>query len=169
MADLYIKHSLNNKKTIKVVVAFRYFVDKNSSGDHVWTIELGTVFKDKNGNSIEPIRINKVSVETLDEVIKNAAAEIASQVDWSPLAEDVYTPKLTNTLPIGIDVSLASSIIIDIEDDLPSSGLDLSELNIILNNGRVDFDITSEVKITGDPYHYNLCWNPKLRIRNTYL
>jgi len=169
MADLYIRHSLNNKKTIKVVVAFRYFVDKNSRGDHIWTIELGTVFKDKDGKSIEPIRINGISAKTLDEVIKNAAAEIARQVDWSPLAEDIYTPKLTNVSPIGTDVSLGSSIVIDIHDDAPSSGLDLSELNIILNNGRVDFDITSEVKITGDPYHYNLYWNPKLRIRNTYM
>ena len=168
MADLYVRHSLNSKKTIKIIVAFRYFVNKDSAGDHIWTLELGTVFKDKNGNSIKPIRIHGINVDHVDDTIKEAAAEIASQIDWSPLSEDTYPPILTNILPVGVDVSLASSIVVDIEDSLPSSGLDLSKLSVILNNGTMDFDITSEVKITGDPYHYNLYWNPKIRVRNTY-
>ena len=168
MSELYIRHSLNDKKTVQIVVAFRYFVAKGSSGDHVWTIEIGTVYKDKNGKDIEPIRVYDIDITTIDELILDEASKIAAQIDWSPLLEDTYPPQLINILPLGDNVSLASDIIIDIEDKLPSSGLDLSELKVTLNNGTMDFDITSEVKITGDPYKYNLYWAPKLRVRSTY-
>ena len=169
MATLYIRHSLNSKKTIQVIVSFRYFVDRESSGDHIWTLEIGTVFKDRDGKDIDPIRVYDIDVDTIDELMLNNAAIIASKIDWAPLSEDKYVPQLINIAPVGENVSLTSSIIIDIIDDLPSSGLDLSELNIILNNGTTDFDITSEVKVTGNPYKYNLYWATKIRVNDTYM
>jgi len=49
---------------------------------------------------------------------------------------------------------------IKINENLPAAGIDLSDMKMVLNNGNVDFDITDEVKVVGDPYDYELRWIP---------
>jgi len=168
MSELFVRHSLNSKKAIKIFVSFRYFVSKSSSGDHIWTLELGTSELDLNGKKINPVRINDINVEFLDDLLGESIALIAAQIDWSPLEEDKEYPILTSILPSGDNVSIGSNIVIKINDELPTSGIDLSELNILLDIGDTKFDITSEFKIIGDPYEYILEWAPKLRVNNTY-
>jgi hypothetical protein len=65
-------------------------------------------------------------------------------------------------------VPIQSDVYIKIKDKLPSSGIDLSTMKIVLNTGETDFDITSEVTIKGDPYVYELYWAPPLRVYERY-
>jgi len=168
MSELFVRHSLNSKKSVKIFVSFRYFVDKASGGDHIWTLELGTLELDLNGKRINPIRINNINVTSLDDLLSESIALIAAQVDWSPFEEDIRCPIITSIRPLGNNVPIGYNVVIKINDALPTSGIDLSELKILLDNGDTKFDITSEFKIIGDLYEYILEWVPKLRINNTY-
>jgi len=168
MSELFVRNSLSSKKTVKIFVSFRYFVDKDSGGDHIWTLELGTSELDLNGKKINPVRVNNINVTSLDDLLDESIALIAAQIDWLPLEEDIECPIITSVKPFGDNVPIGRNIVINITDALPTSGIDLSELKILLDIGDTKFDITSEFKIIGDPYGYILEWGPKLRINNTY-
>jgi len=168
MSELFVRHSLNSKKAVKIFVSFRYFVDKSSGGDHIWTLELGTASLDLNGKKINPIHINNINITCLDDLLDESIALIAAQIDWSPFQEDTECPVIISVEPLGENVSIGRNIVIKINDALPTSGIDLSELKILLDIGDTKFDITSEFKVIGIPYEYTLEWVPKLRINNTY-
>ena len=168
MADLLVRHSLNDNKIIKILVSFRYFVAKSSGGDHIWTLELGTTSLDKEGEKISPIRIHNIDVETIDDVIDEGVALISSQIEWKPFLIDTYPPEVISTIPTGDNVGLGSSVVIELKDKLPASGLDISELGISLDVGDTVFDITNECVITGNPYVYKITWSPKIRVNDTY-
>lgn len=168
MAEFYVHNSLNPNKTVKFNITLRYFVIKGERGDHKWVLEIGTTHLDADDNDISAAKIHGISVDNLDEVIEDALAGLCAQIDWSPLVDDKDAPYVDSAGPTGSDTSIWSNILIVLKDQLPSSGIDLSAMKIILNNDTQDFDITSEVDITGDPYIYTLRWFPPARIFNRY-
>jgi hypothetical protein len=87
-------------------------------------------------------------------------SELCSEIDWSPFVKDGEPPYLVSVSPTGDNTPIGSNVYLKIKEELPSSGIDLSDINIIINNGTVDFDITSEIEVTGDPYEYELRWTP---------
>lgn len=170
MAEFYVYNSLNPRKAVKFNITFRYFVIKGTKGEYMWTLEIGTTHPDINGGPISPARVHKISAQNVDEMIENALSTLCAQIDWSPLMEDRYAPFVDSISPTDgeTDVSLGADLEAVIKDLLPAAGIDLSNLKVTLNNGVQDFDITSEVRITGDPYEYILRWSPPLRVQSTY-
>jgi len=170
MAEFYVRNSLNYKKAVKFNITLRYFVIKGVKGEYVWTLEIGTTYPDINGDPISPARVHSISANNFDEVIESALAELCTQIDWSPLVRDREAPYVDSSRPSDgeTDVSINSNIDIVLKDGLPSAGIDLSNMKIILNNSMTDFDITGEVEISGDPYIYMLKWRPPMRVYNTY-
>jgi hypothetical protein len=136
----------------------------------MWTLEIGTTHPDINGDDISPARTHNISAQNVNEIIENSVAVLCAQVDWSPLMVDRYAPYVDETSPIdgATNVSLGADVTIKLKDRLPSAGIDLSSMRIILNNEVQDFDITSEVSTTGDPYEYLLSWWPSIRVQSTY-
>ena len=169
MAEFFVRHTLNNNKTVKFNITLRYFVIKGEEGEHMWTLEIGTTHEDVNGDSISAKKIHNISAENLDEVIETALADLCSQIDWTPLVDDKEAPLVDDFLPAGNNVSIGSDIRIIIKDELPSAGIDLSNMKIILNNSMVDFDITNEIE-TVDAYYneYQLKWVTPSRVYETY-
>jgi len=168
MADLFVRHSLNSNKAIKISISFRCFVAKESGGDHIWTLELGTTELDINNEIINPVRIHVIDVDTIDELIDDKIALIAKQVDWAPFANDTEAPVIKGVFPLGKNALIGSNVTIQIKDELPASGIDLLDLNITMDIGDTVFDITSECVITGNPYEYKVVWTPRIRVSNTY-
>jgi hypothetical protein len=168
MAEFWVTHSLNNTTAVKFNISLRYFVLKGSRGDHKWVLEIGTTYPDANGDDISATKIHNISAEDLDEIIETAVANMCAQIDWSPLVPDVDAPYVYSASPTGSGVSLYSDVLLTLKEILPSAGMDLSSMKIILNNSVTDFDITSEVVVEGDPYESYLKWSPALRIRSTY-
>ena len=159
MADLFVRHSLNSKKTIRVNIALREFVVlADQDGDTKWILEVGTVDLDSSGNFIPPQMIHNVSESSIEDEVEKAIANICSVIDWSDFEQDNEAPRISYFYPSGNNVPIDSLVTMDLIEDLPSSGIDLSEMKITLNNGVVDFDITNEVNITGDPYQYKVVW-----------
>jgi hypothetical protein len=168
MAEFYVKNSLGNL-TVKFNISLRYFVIKGEEGEHLWTLEIGTTHEDINGNDISAKKIHNISAGNLDEVIEGALADLCSQIDWTPLVADKGAPFVDNFSPSGSDVPITSDVNIILKDKLPSAGIDLSNMKVILNNSTQDFDITSEVEVIDAYYNeYKLKWTTPLRVYNTY-
>jgi hypothetical protein len=105
----------------------------------------------------------------IDELMETAVANIASQIDWEPFVEDNDTPYVTTTVPASVgEVPIHSNVYIAITDNIPSAGVDLSGMQIIVNNGTQDFDVTDDCDITGDPFSFNIAWKPPRRQYSTY-
>lgn len=170
MTDFYVRNSLNYNKTVKFNITLRYFVPKGEKGDYKWILEIGTTYPDVNGDPISSKKIHAISADNFDEIIEDGLADLCSQIDWLPLSEDKESPYISSETPSDgdTDVNIYSNIIVNLEDALPSAGMDLSSMKVILNNSMVDFDITNEVEVDGDPYEYELKWIPPLRVFDTY-
>lgn len=168
MSEFYVQNSLNDQKSVKFNITLRYFVIKGEEGEHMWTLEIGTTHVDIDGGTISAKKIHNISASNLDDVIEDGLADLCSQIDWSPLADDKEAPFVDSFSPAGENVSIASNVHITIKDKLLSAGIDLSNMKVILNNSMQDFDITNDVIITGDPYEYELKWVTPLRVYETY-
>jgi hypothetical protein len=168
MAEFYVTNSLNSEKAVKFNITLRYFVTKQSYGDHKWVLEIGTTYSGADGNPISAKKVLPISVEDFDQVIEESVATMCSGIDWSPFAEDKRAPYVYTALPVTSGVSIGSNVELILRDLLPSSGIDLSAAKITLNNSMVDFDITNEVQIEGDAYEFVLRWNPPMRVYSRY-
>ena len=170
MAHLFVRNSLNNLKAVKIDINFTRYTPKDSEGDMLWLIEVATTYPSITGGKINPVYINDIRVlDNLDLAIEDALSKIAQQIDWSPLIIDDSSPYITEMYPVGSGVSIGSNVYINIQEDHPSSGIDLSDMSIILNNGMEDFDITNECKIFGSPFNYNISWTPKNIVYDNYI
>ena len=169
MAELYVTNSLNLHKTVKFNLTLRYFVIKGERGEHQWTLELGTTHEAADGGVIPSARVHRISVSNLDEAIENALSTLCGYIDWTPYVDDKEAPVVDSTVPAdGTTVSIESNVYATLSEILPAAGIDLSNMQVILNNSMEDLDITNEVIITGDPYIYQLYWRPSLRVYDTY-
>lgn len=169
LAHILVKNSLNTSKAAKIDVNFPIYITTDSEGDPIWLLEVATTYSSVSGTDIKPIYINKVTAyEDLDEPIADAVSEIASQIDWLPLTEDKDPPYVDEYIPEGESVSLMSNIFIKIKENAPSAGINLSDVEVLINNGSEEFDITEECKIEGNPFEYEIRWMPKLRYQKYY-
>lgn len=163
MAELFVRHSLNSNKGVKFNFTFKQYTLKNRDveGDAKWVLEVGTTYPAANGGKVPTKVVYDITEKTLDAEIEKAVADLCKYIDWSEFAQDKYAPEITEALPTGVGVLLNTPISFKIKDSLPSSGIDLSGMKVTLNNGVVDFDITDQVIISGDPYEYLISWkNP---------
>lgn len=158
MAEVFVRHTLNPRKVAKFNLNLRKYTLKGEEGETKWVLEIGTTTPDKEGNVISPEFINTVSETDLEKEIEAAISRMCLSIDWSSFDVDKYPPIVTSFSPKGSNVPIKSKVVFTIVDDSPASGIDLSNLSVIFNNGDVDFDITSEVSVSGDPYEYTVSW-----------
>ena len=169
MSEFLVHNSLNITKSVKFNMTLRYFVVKGEEGEHMWVLEIGTTHPDINGDPISAKKFHHISAEDLDELIEDALSDLCSQIDWTPFVSDVDAPYVDYLCPEdGTTVSIGSNIYMTIKELLPAAGIDLTDLKVTLNNSMTEFDITSEVDITGDPYEYKLKWVTPMRVYDTY-
>lgn len=167
MAEYLLRNSLNPGKVIKCTITFRKLTNKGEEGEPVWLVQIGTVEPHKDGGDIAPVFIHYTSSVNLDAAVKKATEDIAKQVDWSPIHEDLRPPFVESSSPdINEDiVDIHSDVIVDIKDVLPAAGIDLSSIDITVNG----FNVTNDAMIEGDPYQYRVIWRPPVRVLDTYM
>ena len=165
MAHIFVKNSLSELKAAKISVNIPTVVTTTSKGDPIFVLEVATTYPSVSGTNIRPTYVDKVKgIETLDDAVDNSVSIIASQIDWTPLSIDDTPPYVDEISPVGNNVSIASNVFINIKDITPSAGIDLTDAQVFLHNGFVEFDITEECEVEGTPFSYNLYWQPPLRI-----
>jgi hypothetical protein len=160
MAQFLIRNSLNPQKVIKCGITFEQVTPKSGEGEPIWVVELATDELHKDGGSIPPEFISLTSLDNLDEEIEKAVEIISEKVDWTPLEIDIRPPFVESCYPSSYEVSIESSIEIVLKDLLPAAGIDISSINMTIN----DFNVNSELEISGDPYEYILKWKPFMRV-----
>ena len=164
MAEIFVRHCLSDKKAVKFNFAITRSILKHptSEGDEVWLLQIGSETKDKNGKALDPVYIHEFSRSdsTIEDEIEGKVAELCSQLDWGELQTDTYKPLIKEFFPVGNSVSTKDFVRMKLVDELPGSGMDISDIKVIFNNGDFDFDITSEAKIVGDPFEYEVVWRP---------
>ena len=164
MAEFVVRNSLNPYKVVKLSITFEQQVLKGKEGDHYWVAEIATLEPDLNGAPIVPEYLHLITLDNLDKEVEKAVNAISAQIDWSPTIADTSEPYVSEYLPSQTsDVSIDSFIQLVLKDSLPSAGIDLSSINLVLNG----VDISHECEITGDPYEYKVKWNPSMIIYET--
>lgn len=160
MAEFLVRNSLNPGKVAKLAVTYNQVTPKNYEGESIWLLEVATNEVDINGDPIRPVYVNNITQRTLDEEIAKAVGIISARIDWTPLIADVWSPEITSVSPAEYETNIDSFVEIEIKDKLPAAGIDLSSIEMTVN----EFDVSSELTITGDPYRYKVKWAPSLRV-----
>ena len=161
MAEIYVINSLNLTKSVKFNIGLRYFVVKgDQDGDSKWVLEIGTTHSGADGSTPLSRKIHNIAAEDFDEILEGVLSALCSGIDWSPFVVDNEPPYIVSVNPTGSGIPIGSYVYVDVKEQLPSAGIDLSDMKVTFNNGAVDFDITSEVEVTGDPYEYQIRWTP---------
>lgn len=176
MAEVIVKSSLNPHKAVRFNISLKKFYNDVNEAEEKYYLEVGTThsgiflegdtatFSGTNGIKIRPYYLNSVNNSNLDVELSNVIGYLSSYIDWEHIYEDKKAPYVESMSPIGENVSLYTNVNLKIVDDIPTTGIDLSELKVVLDNGTMEFDITSEVVINGDPFMYDLFWQPTLRV-----
>lgn len=168
MADIYVRNSLSTDLTVKFNMTLRYFIIKGEEGEHFWTLEIGTTHSGIAGADISSKKVHKIAASNLDRVIEENLALLAAQIDWNPLVRDTDPPYVINFSPQGDDVEIGTIVRFILEDQLPSAGIDVSSISVYFDNGYAEFDVTNDIKVSGDPYEYTVEWEPDDRIYKRY-
>ena len=165
MAEYLLRNSLNPNKVISCSITFRQIINKGEDGEPVWLLEVATKEPNKDGSGpIPPEYVHYTNKKNIDDAIKKATENIAKKVDWSPIYLDNRPPFVSSSEPQQGVTSIFSNVVVKLKDVLPSAGIDLSSIKIIVNG----VDVTSESNITGDPYEYDIVWIPPKRVFDYY-
>ena len=167
MAELFVKNSLNSTIAVKFNVTLSEYVLTTSDGDVKWTLDIGTTYPSASGTPILPKIIHGISEEDINDEIEEAVSYMCTLINWETLESDNDAPYVLEQGPEG-DTDINSIIKMIIDENTPSSGIDLSNIKVILNNEDVDFDITNEIEISGDPFQYTIIWEPWKRVYDVY-
>jgi hypothetical protein len=120
----------------------------------------------------------------VDREIQETVEDMCQLIDWDPLKSDAQPPYVYWYLPndgeidpgneVTVeDVAITTQVYFKIRDSLPATGIDYSsvdvELEVYAPDGKpFQFDITSEVELSGSPYDLQIRWNPPTRVWDEY-
>jgi len=159
MPDILVTNPNFDGSSITVNVDLVSIVPKNELGDHKYIFTIGTFYKDTNGDSIDPIYVHSTSIKGFWDSLPDALESICSKIGWGEYKTDNVCPYVNYYSPKGEDVSLYSSVVVNIKDDYPSTGIDVDSIKVYINN----IDVTEDIVVDGSYNDLKLMWNPKKR------
>jgi hypothetical protein len=198
MADFLVRHGLNPDKVVRFSITLTQVLDvpqhrppeellteyPRLEGDEVWILEIGTYELDTTASGIPTRKINLTSLSDVDREIQETVEDMCQLIDWDPLKPDAQPPYVYWYLPNDGEIEAANEVTVEdvaittqvyfkIRDSLPATGIDYSSADIELEVYAPDgtpfqFDITSEVELSGSPYDLQIRWNPPVRVWDEY-
>lgn len=153
-----------NGKRVPVSVSIEHVdLQQTNDGELVYIVSISTGARDVNGNKIDTIYINSVTERTFKTQLSLALSELAVQIDWGTLEEDVYPPLIMNMSPKRDEqsVNIDSDVFIELKDPFPASFIDVTTLKFTVNG----IDVTPEVKLSEKDNHLYLHWIP-IRVKD---
>lgn len=160
MPDIRITNPNTEGSAITVNVNLVSIVPVGEQGDHKYIFALGTGYKDKDNKDISPIYIHTTNINGFWESLPKAIESICNKIDWGISKADTTKPYINYYGPEGDNVSLFSSVVVNIKDDYPSAGIDTSSIKVYVN----DIEVTNDLFIEGSYKDLKLTWNPKKRV-----
>jgi len=197
MADFLVRHGLNPDKVVRFSITLTQVHDTQYDppeellteyprleGDEVWILEIGTYELDTNGDEIPTRKIHLATLSDVDREIQETVEDMCQLIDWDPLKTDAQPPYVYWYLPNDGEIEAANEVTVEdvaittqvyfkIRDSLPATGIDYSSVEVELEVYAPDstpfqFDITSEVELSGSPYDLQIRWNPPTRVWDEY-
>lgn len=122
-------------------------------GELVYILQFTTNIK-----TINPVVIYNVTETSIYQEIQNGLVDIASQLDWGNILVDIKSPAIEMLSPKDNEqnVSISSSVIIQLVDRFPTSLIDPSTIKIKANG----IDISNSLEIKSKNQFINITWNP---------
>jgi len=148
MAEVLIQNMRDPNQQITLVVTLKQaIVSEASPMDPKWVLEASGKELDEDGDPLDPVRMYLSSHDTLTEDINDLITEYCKKVNWTYVA-DTEPPKIIGHWPLdGAEgVEVITDIIINLTEDPPSSGIDLSSICLKVKG----FDLTDQLSIKGD-------------------
>jgi len=165
MATYTIRNTLNPGKVVSCTITFRSITNKGEDGESVWLVEINTVEPHKDGGIIPTVSVHVVTLNNIDEEVKKATEHIASQINWNPTIGDETPPNVIDSSPSNNSVvGINSDVWLDIKESLPSAGIDINNIRVVVNG----VDVTNQIDVDGDPYLYRIRWKPIIRVYDYY-
>lgn len=161
MAYFQVRNSLNPSKVIVCGITYKQIVPKDNEGEAIWVVEIATDEPHiTTSGTIPPYYINVTDELDFDLEIEKGIAYISKQVDWSPLAKDTRAPYVTSVEPATYIQDIDKNVRITISESHPSEGIDIDSIEMFVNG----VDVTSDLRIQGDEYEYEVEWRPPSRV-----
>ena len=153
MSVLYVTHHLYPENPQVFMIDLKHIVTTDSYGELLWHLWINTSALNSSGDRLGPYHYNAyVSEDDLDSFIEGKVLDICNYIDWEKSwyggeymeGSDTTPPKISWTFPEKDqeDVPIDSKIRIRAQDLLPSKGMDLSKVKMIINGIEITPDIT---------------------------
>jgi hypothetical protein len=161
MAYFQVRNSLNPSKVIVCGITYTQVVPKGNEGEAIWVIAVATDEPHiTTSGTIPPYYITVTDELDLDLEIEKAVAAISRQVNWEPLAADTRPPFVNSVHPSTYIQDMQENVRVSIIDLHPSLGIDINSIQMFVN----DFEVTDDLRISGDEYEYEVEWRPPARV-----
>lgn len=162
MAQFVVRNSMNPHKAVMFGVTYKQVVDKsNKDGDLKWVLEVATGEPDATtSGTIPPYFVTLVDLEDIDLEIEKAVSVLSEKINWDPLLSDNRPPFVDSIYPDTYIAEMHNNVIVNIIDLHPSAGIDIDSIEMIVNG----FDVTSDLRIRGDEFEYEVEWRPPSRV-----
>lgn len=148
MAEVFIQNLRDPDQRIGIMVTIkRIVIMQEGTGTQMWAIQASTNELDSGGNSIAPVYKWTSNQTTFTDDVNELINTLCQQIDWN-YAPDTTPPRVVSHWPMRDDtgIPVTSEIVINIGEDAPSSGLDLSSIRVKIKG----FDLTDQVTIKGN-------------------
>jgi hypothetical protein len=148
MAEVLIQNMRDPSQQITLVVTLKQaIIPEASPMDPKWILEASSKELDEDGDPIDPAVMYLSDHDTLTEDINDLITEYCKKVSWTYVV-DTEPPKIVGHWPlVGAEgVEVTTDIIINLTEDPPSSGIDLSSVRLKVKG----FDLTDQLSIKGD-------------------
>jgi hypothetical protein len=148
MAEVLVQNMRDPNQQITIVVTLKQaIIPTVDPRDPKWILEASTYETDEDGDPIDPVKMYLSNHDTLTEDINDLITELCKGVDWT-YVEDTAPPKVVGYWPLsGAEgVPVTTDILINLTEEPPSSGIDLSSIRVKVKG----FDLTDQLDIKGD-------------------
>lgn len=165
MAQFLVRNPLNPSKAVSFGITYRQLVDVNDrSRELIWVLEIATDETTVSGLPIQHEFIHLTNLNDMDDAVKAAVERISAQINWQPLSPDTRAPIIEEVSPSTYIAEMYDNIKFKLIDLNPSAGIDLSSIQVLIN----EIDVSSELLINGDEYGCYVEWRPKIRVFDYY-
>ena len=162
MPALRITNPNASERSAIVYIDLVSVVPLNKRGDNKYVFKLSTQAKDCNGDVVQPLMVYDTSINGFFKALPKALADLCKDICWGEENTDRTAPFVSYYGPTGNDVSLFSSVIIGLEDALPSNGIDPNSIHMTVNG----FDVSDKLIIEGQYNKLTVSWSPERRVVN---
>lgn len=148
MAEVIVQNMRDPSQQVTLVVTMRQaIIPEVSPLDPKWVLEVSSKELDEDGDPIDPARIYLSNHDTLTEDINDLITDFCKKVNWTYVV-DTEPPRIVGHWPLAGEegVEVTTDIIVNLTEDPPSSGIDLSSIRLKVKG----FDLTDQLSIKGD-------------------